>query len=934
MHDVFISYSRKDRGFADTVVQHLTNAKFSCWLDTKDLNPAEIWRSELKDAIIDADNLIFVISPDSVDSQYCKMELDFAIEHHKRLIPLHYRPLNANQVLPSSLSERQWMQIDFTDAQATHRLVQVIRNEQKWRNQGTEYLRRAESWRAEKGGVLARVELESARGWLEKGTKMDPGPSELHIRYIQESEAFHLKEAERWKNLYANAVARQLAAQAEVMIGQAGVLLETAALLAVESMRRFPMLAGERALRKALSLLPKRVADMDWANSGDVEHAAFSLDGHHVATYHHDHSVRVWESATGRQVCHITVKDCRKLMFSPTQGCIISCAEHVTGWDPTHGTAQFVLHHEGLADVAYAADGQYIATVGADQSTRIWDTVDHQEFFRYRNSQPMQYVAIAPGAAEVLAWNGSIAEIFRSPGEPPHVLPSEHTVRFAYSPDGQYLSQVSASDYSATLFDVATRAQLLFEDRHWHATFSGNGNYYALGSPEWDAHVYYLPSCWQAGHYFAPSGGGTLERKDVRGRVSCRRGNSVQHDNSVERVALSFEGKYLATTSRDHTARVWETFRGREVLRLLEEVEGPIEGLAFHRDKPFITGWGHKQLRTWEATGFRQAAALLHRDAVWDVCFSGNGELAATVSKDGTCRVWRIPEGDEVAHVDIGSGFGRHTVALSQDGTRVLLDGRRVFERASETFTRITPQIEGDGLCAVSEDWTVIAHVLPDNIVAVLNVATGDELARMQPAPGKVVHLALNLDGSRVALVNEQSGVCIWHWKSGNLVVIAVDDKIRRARYSPSGRQVVLSDHHVEGRAEIWDVDEGRQIQKLQHESTVTDASFDPSEKYVVTTSDDRAARIWQLDTGEQVAQFEHDADVQAARFSPDGTYVLSAGGRSDRTARLWLWRPRDLITEACSRLSRDLTQEEWAQYLVGETYRKTRQLDEEHRDG
>ena len=43
---------------------------------------------------------------------------------------------------------------------------------------------------------------------------------------------------------------------------------------------------------------------------------------------------------------------------------------------------------------------------------------------------------------------------------------------------------------------------------------------------------------------------------------------------------------------------------------------------------------------------------------------------------------------------------------------------------------------------------------------------------------------------------------------------------------------------------------------------------------------------------------------------------MLSAGGRSDRTARLWLWRPDDLIAEACARVGRDLTQEEWTQYL------------------
>jgi len=47
MSDVFISYSRKDRHFVDKVVGYLVRNDFTCWLDTKDLPPAEVWRSEL-----------------------------------------------------------------------------------------------------------------------------------------------------------------------------------------------------------------------------------------------------------------------------------------------------------------------------------------------------------------------------------------------------------------------------------------------------------------------------------------------------------------------------------------------------------------------------------------------------------------------------------------------------------------------------------------------------------------------------------------------------------------------------------------------------------------------------------------------------------------------------------------------------------------------
>jgi hypothetical protein len=41
-------------------------------------------------------------------------------------------------------------------------------------------------------------------------------------------------------------------------------------------------------------------------------------------------------------------------------------------------------------------------------------------------------------------------------------------------------------------------------------------------------------------------------------------------------------------------------------------------------------------------------------------------------------------------------------------------------------------------------------------------------------------------------------------------------------------------------------------------------------------------------------------------------------------TARIWLWRYEDLIAEAQNRLTRNLTPDEWSQYIGDEPYRKT----------
>ena len=54
-------------------------------------------------------------------------------------------------------------------------------------------------------------------------------------------------------------------------------------------------------------------------------------------------------------------------------------------------------------------------------------------------------------------------------------------------------------------------------------------------------------------------------------------------------------------------------------------------------------------------------------------------------------------------------------------------------------------------------------------------------------------------------------------------------------------------------------------------------------------------------------------------------TAIFNDNKSSDRVARLWLWRPEDLIQETSSRVHRDLTRDEWNQYLGSEEYQGSR---------
>jgi WD40 repeat protein len=97
------------------------------------------------------------------------------------------------------------------------------------------------------------------------------------------------------------------------------------------------------------------------------------------------------------------------------------------------------------------------------------------------------------------------------------------------------------------------------------------------------------------------------------------------------------------------------------------------------------------------------------------------------------------------------------------------------------------------------------------------------------------------------------------------------------------------------------------------------DLDFSPDGRYIVTVSSDDTIRVWESATGREVSRIIDEASSVA--FSSDGKRLFTFGRG---TAALWGWLPADLIAEACSRLSRNFTLEEWRQYIPTESYRKT----------
>jgi WD40 repeat protein len=102
--------------------------------------------------------------------------------------------------------------------------------------------------------------------------------------------------------------------------------------------------------------------------------------------------------------------------------------------------------------------------------------------------------------------------------------------------------------------------------------------------------------------------------------------------------------------------------------------------------------------------------------------------------------------------------------------------------------------------------------------------------------------------------------------------------------------------------------------------NSVSSLAFSQDEKWLAG-SGGTFINVWEVSTGLEISRITTDT-VNSIAFSPNENWIASAG--YDNTARVWLWRSADLISEVCKRLPRNLTQTEWKQYIGNEPYRPT----------
>ncbi|MEO1693513.1 MAG: toll/interleukin-1 receptor domain-containing protein, partial [Cyanobacteria bacterium J06631_6] len=112
MTQVMLSYADEDKATMEKIRNSLRREGITVWTNTTDIQTGKDFVDSFKRGIEKADNLVYLLSPNSIKSSYCQQELDLAVKYNKRIIPLLVHKTDEIE-LPYSLRNLQY--IDLTD---------------------------------------------------------------------------------------------------------------------------------------------------------------------------------------------------------------------------------------------------------------------------------------------------------------------------------------------------------------------------------------------------------------------------------------------------------------------------------------------------------------------------------------------------------------------------------------------------------------------------------------------------------------------------------------------------------------------------------------------------------------------------------------------------------------------------------------------------
>lgn len=567
-----------------------------------------------------------------------------------------------------------------------------------------------------------------------------------------------------------------------------------------------------------------------------ILHASIFSDGKYILSSSEDKTVKIWDSATGREMKSFDNQPAFDFSLSPDGKYVAFGKGASEGEGSTEifeiatgkKVGAFLCTNPSCQDtkVVFSPDGKYILS-----ASEIIKSKSKYDLFGYEHDYVLRLFDIKAGK-EIKVFRGH----------------TEFIWSVAFSTDGRYI--IATDGRTLRQWDVSTGALLRnIPGIVFSLAFTPDGKNIlsgSRGSRSWgiklldardlkevktfggDAESYESVALSPDGQRAVLGGFKVVKLLDIN---SGRELKAIAgHGSWVTSVLFSPDGKYVFSGG-------WWRYDGNPMFS-----SGPTHGEQYHA------------IKIWDvSTGALVKILTGHTRRVSSFAVSADGRYLVSGSEDNTIKLWDLPTGREIKTFTNGPlDKGRVT------GVEFLSGGRQIL----------------------SSGWALEG----DSITRVWNVSDGTELRRYS----KSVDAVSQNDRYAPSVSEERAKLCeaLTAEKAKDLHGYEEFGCFSTA-CSHDGRHFICGSGRVDGLLKLWDVSTGQRKTFSGHSNRVPAVSFSADDRLIISVSDDHTTRIWNTATGKEVVQYVSFEDGEWIVITPDGYYNSSVNGDKHLNVRI-----------------------------------------------